>query len=142
MGTPTLIESGEWAGWRQWQNDNFEMHAGPFYWRIEDDGRVVNRFIVEPHHLNGGGAVHGGCLLTFADFSVFTIAEKAIAGRAVTVNLSGDFLGPGKLGDVMEATGEVTRAGKRIIYVRGLITAAGKPCLSFTSVLTKISAGY
>ena len=44
-----------------------------------------------------------------------------------------------KPGDMMEATGEVTRAGGRLIYVRGMITANGKPALSFTSVITKIS---
>ena len=50
-----------------------------------------------------------------------------VAGRAVTVNLSGDFLSAAKLGDVMEGKGEVTRAGGRIIYVRGMITANSSP---------------
>jgi acyl-coenzyme A thioesterase PaaI-like protein len=137
MTHPTEIAEGPWAGWRTWPHDNFETHAGPFYSRVQH-GKILNRFIVEPRHINGGGSVHGGCLMTFADYSCFTIADSYIDGRAVTVNLSGDFLGPGSLGDVMESTGEVTRAGGRIIYVRGLITANGKPCLSFTSVLTKL----
>jgi acyl-coenzyme A thioesterase PaaI-like protein len=138
MTAPKEITEGPWAGWRTWPHDNFETHAGPFYTRHNEHGGLMNRFVVEERHINGGGAVHGGCLLTFADYCTFTIAEEAIAGRAVTVNLSGDFLGPAYLGDVMEGAGEVTRSGGRIIYVRGMITANGKPCLSFSSILARV----
>ena len=89
--------------------------------------------------MNGGGFMHGGCLLTFADFACFAIAEAFTTGGAVTVNLSGDFLSAVSVGDRMEATGEVTRAGGRLIYIRGMVTANGKPCLSFTAVVTKIT---
>ena len=139
MSTATVIESGPWAGWKTWQQDTFESGTGPFYTRTDENGRVVCRFIAEPRHMNGGGFMHGGCFLTFADFSCFAIAEEHTQGPSVTVNLSGDFLSAAKPGDVMEATGEVTRAGGRLIYVRGMITANGKPALSFTSVITKIS---
>jgi len=121
-----------------WPTDVFETAVGPFYYQNDEDGRVVCRFVAEPRHMNGGGFMHGGCLLTFADYSVFAIANDVIGGHAVTVNLSGDFLGPAEAGDLMQATGEVTRAGNRIIYVRGLITANSRPSLSFTSVITKV----
>lgn len=90
--------------------------------------------------MNASGAVHGGCLMTFADFSCFGIADADIAGRAVTVNLSGDFLNPAFEGDLLEARGEVTKAGGRIVYVRGLISAGDKPVLSFTSVLMRMKS--
>lgn len=139
MSTATLIESGPWAGWKTWKQDTFESGTGPFYTRVDEHGRVVCRFIAEPRHMNGGGFMHGGCFLTFADFACFAIAEEHTQGPSVTVNLSGDFLSAAKPGDMMEATGEVTRAGGRLIYVRGLITANGKPALSFTSVITRVS---
>jgi uncharacterized protein (TIGR00369 family) len=129
---------GPWGGWFTWPHDRFETDTGPFYFKPDEDGRVRCGFIAEPKHMNGAGFMHGGCLLTFADYCVFAIADEAIAGRAVTVNLSGDFLGPASVGQRMEATGEVTRSGKRILYVRGLVTADGAPCLSFTSVITRV----
>jgi acyl-coenzyme A thioesterase PaaI-like protein len=138
MSTSVAIETGPWAGWRTWPHDTFESGVGPFYYRREADGRVVCRFVAEPRHMNGGGFMHGGCFLTFADYSCFALAEHVTDGPAVTVNLSGDFLASAQVGDMMEATGEVTRAGGRLIYVRGLITANGTPALSFTSVITKI----
>lgn len=139
MSTAITIETGQWAGWKTWPKDTWETGSGPFYSRKDESGRIVARFIAEPRHMNGGGFMHGGCLLTFADYACFAIADDVIGGVPnVTVNLSGDFLAPAKVGDMMEATGEVTRAGRRLIYVRGLVTASGKPCLSFTSVISKV----
>jgi uncharacterized protein (TIGR00369 family) len=139
MSTAVTIESGPWAGWRTWPQDTFETGVGPFYMKVGEDGRVVCRFIAEPRHMNGGGFMHGGCFLTFADYACFAIAEEHTQGPSVTVNLSGDFLSAAQVGDMLEATGEVTRAGGRLIYVRGMITANGKPALSFTSVITKVT---
>ena len=139
MSTSVLIETGPWAGWRTWPHDTFESGVGPFYYRRDEAGKVVCRFIAEPRHMNGGGFMHGGCFLTVADYSCFAISEEYTQGPSVTVNLSGDFLAAAQVGDTMEATGEVTRAGGRLIYVRGLITANGKPALSFTSVITRVT---
>ncbi len=139
MSTATVFDSGPWAGWKTWPQDTFESGVGPFYTRRDEGGGIVCRFVAEARHMNGGGFMHGGCFLTFADFACFAIAEEHTQGPSVTVNLSGDFLSAAKIGDVMEATGEVTRAGGRLIYVRGMITANGKPALSFTSVITRIS---
>ena len=139
MSAAITIDSGQWAGWKTWPRDTWETNSGPFYCRKGEDGRIIARFVAEPRHMNGGGFMHGGCLLTFADFACFAFADD-VAGdfSSVTVNLSGDFRSSAKIGDMMEATGEVTRAGNRLIYVRGLVTANGKPCLSFTSVISKV----
>ncbi len=55
--------------------------------------------------------------------------------RGVTVNLTGDFLGPAYVGEWIEATGEVSRAGKSLTFVRGMIKADGRPMLSFSGVI-------
>lgn len=139
MSNAVIVESGPWAGWKTWPRDTFETNTGPFYSRREADGRLVSAFIAEPRHMNGGGFMHGGCLLTFADYACFAIySEETTGGPGVTVNLSGDFLSPVSVGDRVQAVGEVTRAGGRLIYVRGLVTAKDKLCLSFTSVITRV----
>ena len=38
---------GEFAGWRTWSRDRFESHNGPFWHRMDDDGRVRCAFRVE-----------------------------------------------------------------------------------------------
>lgn len=110
-GQLSVMESGEFAGWRYWQGDPFETRSGPFYYRREEDGSYVSAFRAEPRHMNGGGFMHGGCLLTFADFALFAIATDELNGdHAVTLNLAGDFLGSVADGALVEARGR-SRAG-------------------------------
>ena len=138
------ITGGEWAGWSQWQSDAFESLAGPFYERVEDGPKGpsgVTAFRAERQHMNGGGFMHGGCLMTFADAALFTIARPAMEGQfGVTVNLSGDFLTAARVGQFVEARGEITRAARSLVFVRGLVTADGAPVLSFTGIIKKVSA--
>lgn len=134
------VTEGEFAGWQMWQSDAFEQRAGPFYERVDEEGRPVCAFRAEARHMNGAGFMHGGCLMTFADSALFTIAREAMDGaHGVTMNLSGDFLDAVRPGQLVEARGEVTRAGGKTIFVRGLGTADGAPALSFTGIIRKVS---
>ena len=134
------VSEGEFAGWRYWPHDHFEIHSGPFYFRPDSvTGAIRCAFRVTRQHLNGGGSTHGGCLLTFADYSLFAFAQDALAGaRGVTVSLNSEFIGPALEGDLVEATGEVVRAGGSLLFLRGLITANGRPALSFSGVIKKL----
>ncbi|QLC21702.1 PaaI family thioesterase [Parasphingopyxis sp. CP4] len=137
-GLVPIIE-GEWAGWSTWPGDSFEQSSGPFYERIGDDGRPVAAFRAEDRHMNGAGFMHGGCLMTFADSAIFTIAHEAMGdSHGVTLSLTGDFLDPVSEGQFLEARGEVVRAGGKTIFIQGLITADGKPALRFNAIIRKI----
>ena len=89
-GNAVECREGEFAGWYYWNHDPFETQSGPFFMRREADGSYVSAFRAEPRHMNGGGFMHGGCLMTFADFALFAIAtdELADGGQAVTMNLA------------------------------------------------------
>lgn len=138
-GGLVAITEGEWAGWSTWHGDSFEQASGPFYERIDEDGRPVCAFRAEARHMNGAGFMHGGCLMTFADSAIFTIAHDAMAGgHGVTLNLTGDFLDPVNVGQLVEARGEVVRAGGKTIFAQGLITADGAPALRFNGIIRKI----
>ena len=133
-------DAGEFAGWSVWDMDVYEYETvGPFYFREEADGPVT-AFRAERRHLNGGMAVHGGALMSFADSALFTIAQPHLDNgySGVTVAFNSEFLAAGQLGQLMEARGEVLRAGKSLIFVRGLVTADGKPCLNFSGTIKKL----
>lgn len=134
-----VVSAGEWAGWRQWiGSDPFEDQSGPYYTRDEPDGGVLCAFRAERKHMNGGGFMHGGCMLTFADFCLFAIGREALKGsHAVTVSLNGEFVGPAHVGDLVECRGEVVRAGGSLVFLRGLISTGGKPMMSFSGVVKK-----
>ena len=137
---PRLVETGDWAGWRTWSGmDPYEDQSGPFYFKEDDAGRVTTAFRAEKKHMNGGGFMHGGCMMTFADFSLFAISWKELgAQHAVTVSLNGEFLGPARPGDLVAATGEVTKAGGSLLFVRGLVSTGSSPMLNFSGVIKKI----
>ena len=91
-------------------------------------------------HLNGGGAIHGGCLMSFADFSLFAIARHALgASNAVTVTFNSEFISAGAPDIMVEAGGEVLRATKSLVFVRGLIRQADRTLLAFSGTLKKIA---
>ena len=136
---PQEVTEGEWAGWKLWSTDPFELHAGPFYQRTDESGQVVCAFRAEHKHMNGGGFMHGGCLLTFADYALFCIGADALQGTgSVTASLSGEFLDAAQEGEIIEARGEVTRGGKSLVFLRGMITTGGRPLLTFNGIVKKV----
>lgn len=136
-----LVEmaEGEWAGWKTYiGGDPFEDHAGPFYWKTEADGRPVCAFRAERKHMNGGGSMHGGCIMTFADYCLFVIARDALNdSHSVTATFNGEFVGGAPVGALVEGRGEVVKAGRSMVFVRGLITTGGEPVMSFSAVVKK-----
>jgi uncharacterized protein (TIGR00369 family) len=136
---PNVITQGEWAGWRIWGSDPFEIMTGPFYARRDEAGRMVCAFTAEKKHMNGGGFMHGGCLMTFADYAIFCFAEDALKDTgSVTASMNSEFVDSAVVGERIEATGEVVRAGGSLVFVRGLVTAAGRPLLNFSAIIKKV----
>jgi acyl-coenzyme A thioesterase PaaI-like protein len=137
--TPQPVADGEWAGWGKYDSDPFETLAGPFYARRDETGRMVCAFRAEKKHMNGGGFMHGGCMATFADYSIFMLADKELEGSgSVTASLTTEFLDSAQEGDLVECTGEVTRAGGSMVFVRGLARVGDRPILSFSAIIKKI----
>ena len=111
-GTPQTMSSaavtlaeGPFAGWTTWSQggDPYETAIGPFYFRA-DEGRVRCAFQPRREHLNGGGTIHGGALMSFADFALFAIAHNALAGaHAVTLTCNCEFIRAGTLDGWVES---------------------------------------
>ncbi|PHR59731.1 MAG: thioesterase [Robiginitomaculum sp.] len=136
---PTLEDEGEFAGWKTWKNEAFEhISAGPFYF-TEDEKGARCAFRVRPKHLNAGGVVHGGCMMTFADYALFAIAHNDMNGlHGVTVSFAAEFIRGPVVGDLVEARGEVLRAGGSLVFVRGIISVDGNICLNFSGTIKKL----
>jgi uncharacterized protein (TIGR00369 family) len=137
--TSRVVAEGEWAGWTLYQTDPFESVAGPFYAREDGEGRITCAFRVERKHLNGAGMAHGGALLTFADFALYCLGQRELGGAVgVTASLNAEFVDAAREGDLVEATGEVVRAGGALIFLRGLVSCGGRPLLTCSAILKKI----
>lgn len=140
-GAPQPVKSGPFEGWLSWGDgmDPFETLCGPLCFRTEPDGRARAAFQPETKHLNGGGVLHGGALMTFADFSLFAIAHAVLDGQhAVTVTLNCELAGAGTLDGPVYAEGRVARQTKSLVFVQGWLEQNGATIATFSGVLKKI----
>ena len=61
------VSEGEFAGWQTYDlHGTFDQVVGPFYFKPDPDGQMRCAFRAEPKHMNAGGRMHGGCLMTFS----------------------------------------------------------------------------
>ena len=132
------VSDGEWAGWYHYElSDRFEDHTGPFYCTPDGPG-VVCGFVPEAKNCNAGGNVHGGAVMTFADYALFMIAggmDAAVHGVTVTCNV--EFVDSAEPGKLLTARGEVIRAGFSMVFVRGIISDGERAVTVFSGTLKK-----
>lgn len=95
----------------------FVNRTATFYLRDESDGsRRVGTWIGE-QQANSEGFAHGGFLLTFADFAL------SILTHAITLNITADFLRPGRLGDWIEMTVVERKRSSTLVFADALVTS-------------------
>ena len=126
-------------GWTMQSHEHtFSGRAGPFYFRKEG-GKAGVGFFAESHHANMGGVIHGGALLTLADVALWDICRREIGVfKGVTVTLNAEFVGAGPIGGFIEASGEMVKSGRKLMFARGLITADGASLMSFSGTLKRV----
>ncbi len=125
--------------------DPFEVQNGPFCWRENEDGSNTCAFIAKHQHLNDDGYIHGGALMSFADFALFRISDPVRDNTpCVTISFTSDFTAAGIDGDFVQCDGVVVRQTKSLIFVRGEVFAIREGdrvvLLNFTGILKKIRA--
>lgn len=135
--------NGRLAGYESWNgHDPFEDHAGPFFFRRHEDGRITCAFEATPTHCNGGGFLHGGMLMTFADYSLFAIGKDVLDGPCVTVSLTGEFTAAAGAGEFIEARGEIVRNTGSMVFLRGQVftghDAEERILLNFSGIVKRV----
>ena len=138
--TPQLVVDGEWAGWGRYETDPYENLTGRFYSRRDETGQMVCAFRAEKKHMNGGGFMHGGCMSYLRGLRPVYDRRRS-AGElqgSVTASLNCEFVDGAQEGDLIEARGEVVRAGGSMVFVRGLITTGDRPIANFSAIVKKI----
>ena len=110
---------GEFRGWRTWSRDNFETHNGPFWHR--DGGR-------RQHPLRVPGREEASQRLQQRPWRRLHVVRgllpvrdrrPVLEGPGVTVSFGCEFLDAAREGELVEGTGEITRAGGSMIFLRG-----------------------
>ena len=94
---------------------------------MERQRGVTLRFLAEPGDVNFGGKVHGGAVMKWIDQAGYTCAAGWTGTYCVTVYLGGlHFLGPIRVGDVVELRALVIRTGRTSLDI-AIDVYAGDP---------------
>jgi acyl-coenzyme A thioesterase PaaI-like protein len=113
----------------------FNQFAGPFY-RLKDEGETKHFcFIALDQHMNSVGGVHGGLLMTFADIAMSRTSRLVSGAKSCsTVSLSCDFVGAGRLGDLVEIRVHVTRQTRTLVFMSSRMMAGERVLMSAQGV--------
>jgi len=128
--------------YQQWegQADPFEALVGPFFLGKDADGVTRGAFYAEDRHCNDAGALHGGILMTFGDFGLFVTARDALDGGAgVTVAFNSEFTAAGKPGSIIWCEGDVMRATRSLIFVRGRVYQDANTLIAYSGIIKKFA---
>ena len=114
------------AGWKSVPAKDYPAMIWPFLARRAGEGWEYG-FTPEQRHLNIGGVVHGGMLMSFMDDVLgMTVWESAGRKPVTTVQLNHHFISPGKLGEMVVGRGEVLRATRSVVFIRGMLMSGDR----------------
>lgn len=139
-----------WVSWNLKDPSRFNAFIEPLSVRAEpdtSDGRPQARvrMIPERKHSNLGDNVHGAVTLALVDIALFAASHQfgsLNAGHSVTLDLSTQFVGAGRLGEPLDAVVELVRETGRLIFLRGLVVQGAKDehiVLTFAGTIRKAS---
>ncbi|MBX3593238.1 PaaI family thioesterase [Sphingomonas sp.] len=140
----TYADDPELSGWKRWElrdPTRFNAFLGPLLTRMEGEKALV-RMVPQRQHSNLQESTHGGALLGFMDAALFAAARTfglLTAGRAVTLDLSAQFISTSIIGDPIVAEVELLRETGRMLFMRGLVTQHGNVLASFSGTVRKSS---
>ena len=134
-------------GWMRWQLADTarfnEAVLGKQIARTEGPNTCRMRMFPQaPLHTNSAGNVHGAITLALADVSLFValyLLRGIDAGRAVTLDMSAQFIGGGDAERPLDAVVELLRETRRLAFLRGLVVQGDDLVASFSGTVRKPS---
>ena len=89
---------------------------------------------IEPHHVNSWNFAHGGVLATMAEIGTAQPSWDPEGPACVAIDLTTQFIGAPKLGDVLEVCGTVTKRTRSLVFTTARGEVAGETVFMATSI--------
>ena len=107
----------------------------PLYSRRTEESVILGLPTAQAH-TNSRGFVHGGLISALADNAMGLSCSQRLGGQArlLTVSLTVDFLGVGKIGQWLEFDTLFVKPGGSICFAQAFVTADGEPCARANAV--------
>jgi len=117
--------------------DPAEDYIGPFYYKALEPGYDF-AFKACQNHCNMTGIVHGGVLMTFADYCLCMVATDAYIEDCVTVSFNAEFISAGEIDHIIKGAASVTLKTGSMVFVRGEITQDDQVVMTFSAVVKRL----
>ncbi|SLJ87577.1 PaaI family thioesterase [Novosphingobium mathurense] len=138
----------EHPGWHTWDMTDQERFnpvvMGKMLVRQEADRAARLRLLsTRTMHGNLHGNIHGAVILGLIDISLFATVNQVIGGNSassVTLDLSTQFIGSGRIGEPLDAVCEIMKETGRLFFLRGNLEQGGELIASYMGTLRKPSA--
>ena len=139
-------EDPEHPGWYSWGNPapgTFVGATGKFIFRPDGEGQARVRWFPDHSHVNVGGSIFGGAILSFVDLALFAGGRCAgmASGHYVTLDCATHFIARGQIDVPMDAVVRLvgqTNGGH--VFLSGHCEQDGRTTHSFTGTLKRIRA--
>lgn len=129
-----------WHSWRLRDDTRFNNAVmGDLLVRVEE-GRCRLRMHTERRHSNLQDMIHGAVTLSLVDIALFAALRTltgAAPGPAVTLELSTQFIGAGRMGQPLDAVTQVLRETGRLVFLRGEVVQGDHLVAAFTGIVRK-----
>jgi uncharacterized protein (TIGR00369 family) len=130
-----------WYSWGDFPRSSFAAATGRLLFKPDGPGRGVCRMFPTEAHMNMGGSIHGGAVMSFIDMACFAGGRCAgmAPGHYVTLDLTTHFLARGKEGMPLDAHVELVKQTRSLVFLQGVVRQGGEPCYSFSSTLKQVT---
>lgn len=136
----------EHPGWLTWELSDPSRYnhqiLGKLLIRPEESGKAWVRMFPERRHSNFADNLHGGTILGFIDVALFAgcrVFGVIDAGMAVTLDLSTQFIGAGRMDEPLDAEVELMRETGRLVFLRGMVVQGETRVAAFSGTIRKAS---
>ena len=116
----------------------FLHHIGPLFYKKDELGKLVVAIQPQIWNLNGLGYVHGGCLMSLADFTMCSAAMQSREEAVVSVNFDAQFINPATGSRLIECHAEVIRTAGSLVFLRGEVRSKTRTVLSYSGVAKRL----
>ncbi|HIG42344.1 MAG: PaaI family thioesterase [bacterium] len=118
--------------------DPAEDHIGPFYF-TDENHQLHYAFEASQHNCNTHGIVHGGVLMTFADYCLCMQATDHYQDEScITVSYSCEFVSAAEIGAIVECNVNVSRKTGSMVFLTGRIFVGDETVVTFSSVVKRL----
>ena len=134
------LDNPGWYTWTGLPDDTFAHATGRLSFRNDGPGRGIVRMYVTEKHLNLGGSIHGGAVMSFIDMALFAGGRCAgmREGHFVTLDLTTHFLSRGVAGKPLDAHVHLLRQTRSLVFMQGIVKQDDEACYSFAGTLKRL----